>query len=69
MVIDEAHIYRGCFGAHVANVIRRLMRIAAFYGSRPQFILVVPPSAATRVGSNPHRSAGHRDCAKRSTAR
>ena len=39
VVVDEAHIYRGCFGAHVANVIRRLMRIAAFYGSRPQFIL------------------------------
>jgi DEAD/DEAH box helicase domain-containing protein len=39
VVIDEAHIYRGCFGAHVANVLRRLLRIAAFYGSRPQFIL------------------------------
>jgi DEAD/DEAH box helicase domain-containing protein len=39
VVIDEAHIYRGCFGAHVANVIRRLHRVAAFYGAKPQFIL------------------------------
>lgn len=39
VVIDEAHIYRGVFGSHVANVIRRLLRICAFYGSRPQFIL------------------------------
>lgn len=38
VVIDEAHIYRGVFGSHVANVIRRLLRIAAFYGARPQFI-------------------------------
>jgi DEAD/DEAH box helicase domain-containing protein len=39
IVIDEAHSYRGVFGSHVANVIRRLRRVAAFYGSRPQFIL------------------------------
>ncbi len=39
VVIDEAHIYRGVFGSHVANVIRRLLRIAAFYGARPQFVL------------------------------
>ncbi|MEJ2351082.1 MAG: DUF1998 domain-containing protein [Anaerolineales bacterium] len=39
VVIDEIHAYRGVFGSHVANVIRRLKRIAAFYGSRPQFIL------------------------------
>lgn len=39
VVIDEAHIYRGVFGSHVANVIRRLLRICEFYGSRPQFIL------------------------------
>jgi DEAD/DEAH box helicase domain-containing protein len=39
VVIDEAHIYRGVFGSHVANVIRRLRRICAFYGSSPQFIL------------------------------
>lgn len=39
VVIDEIHAYRGVFGSHVANVIRRLKRIAAFYGSNPRFIL------------------------------
>ena len=39
VVIDEAHVYRGVFGSHVANVIRRLRRIAAFYGTSPRFLL------------------------------
>ncbi|MCG2783968.1 MAG: DEAD/DEAH box helicase [Anaerolineae bacterium] len=39
VVVDELHIYRGVFGSHVANVLRRLKRIAAFYGATPQFIL------------------------------
>ena len=38
VVVDEMHQYRGVFGSHVANVLRRLRRIAAFYGARPQFI-------------------------------
>src|SRR5512136_3490929 len=38
VVLDELHTYRGIFGSHFANVIRRLRRIAAFYGSAPQFI-------------------------------
>jgi DEAD/DEAH box helicase domain-containing protein len=38
IVIDEVHTYRGVFGSHVANVIRRLRRICRFYGSSPQFI-------------------------------
>lgn len=38
VVIDEIHYYRGIFGSHVANVLRRLQRICRFYGSRPQFI-------------------------------
>lgn len=39
VIIDEMHGYRGVFGSHVANVIRRLRRICRFYGSDPQFIL------------------------------
>jgi DEAD/DEAH box helicase domain-containing protein len=39
IVIDELHTYRGIFGSHFANVIRRLKRICKFYGSSPQFIL------------------------------
>ncbi len=39
VVIDEMHTYRGVFGSHVANVIRRLQRVAAFHGAEPQFIL------------------------------
>src|SRR6185503_6115462 len=38
VVLDEVHSYRGVFGSHMANVIRRLRRICAFYGSAPQFI-------------------------------
>jgi DEAD/DEAH box helicase domain-containing protein len=38
IVIDELHTYRGVFGSHLANVLRRLARIARFYGSAPQFI-------------------------------
>ncbi|MCL2164759.1 MAG: DEAD/DEAH box helicase, partial [Oscillospiraceae bacterium] len=38
IVIDELHHYGGVFGCHLANVLRRLMRICAFYGSKPQFI-------------------------------
>ncbi len=38
IVIDEVHTYRGVFGSHLANVLRRLERICKFYGSKPQFI-------------------------------
>ena len=38
VVLDEIHTYRGVFGSHVANVLRRLRRICAFYGAEPQFI-------------------------------
>ncbi len=39
VVVDELHAYRGVFGSHLANVVRRLARICAHYGSTPQFIL------------------------------
>ena len=38
IVIDEAHTYRGIFGSHVANVLRRLLRICAHYGSAPRIV-------------------------------
>ncbi|MFU8796747.1 MAG: DEAD/DEAH box helicase, partial [Dehalococcoidia bacterium] len=46
----ETHIYRGVFGSHVANVIRRLRRMCAFYGSNPQFIC----SSATIANPEEH---------------
>src|SRR6266508_1327168 len=39
VVVDEAHVYRGVFGAHVGNVLRRLRRVAAAYGTTPRFLL------------------------------
>ncbi len=39
VVLDEAHVYRGVFGSHVANVLRRLRRVAGLYGTNPRFIL------------------------------
>jgi len=39
VVIDEIHNYRGVFGSHLANVVRRLKRICRFYGSDPQFVM------------------------------
>jgi len=53
IVIDETHTYRGVFGSHVANVIRRLKRVAYFYGVKPQFIL-----ASATIG-NPRDLAEH----------
>jgi len=39
VVVDEAHVYRGVFGSHVANVLRRLRRLARAYGTEPRFML------------------------------
>lgn len=39
IVVDEMHVYRGVFGSHVANVLRRLQRICRFHGSNPRFLL------------------------------
>lgn len=40
VVIDEMHTYRGVFGSHVAQILRRLQRVCRYYGSTPQFILL-----------------------------
>ncbi|MGH9737355.1 MAG: DEAD/DEAH box helicase [Candidatus Acidiferrales bacterium] len=58
IVIDELHTYRGVFGSHLANVLRRLRRIAEFYGSRPQFIccsatIANPDELATQLIERP----------------
>jgi DEAD/DEAH box helicase domain-containing protein len=47
VVVDEAHTYRGVFGSHVANVLRRLRRVCRLYGSDPRFVL------ATATIANP----------------
>jgi DEAD/DEAH box helicase domain-containing protein len=54
VVIDELHTYRGVFGSHLTNVLRRMKRICAFYGSKPQFIccsatIANPKDLATRL--------------------
>jgi DEAD/DEAH box helicase domain-containing protein len=60
VVVDEAHTYRGVFGSHVANVLRRLRRVAARYGSDPRFILASatianPVELAERLTGEPFR--------------
>ena len=54
VVVDECHVYRGVFGSHVANVLRRLRRVAARYGSDPVFVLASatsgdPAGSASRL--------------------
>ena len=49
IVLDELHVYRGVFGSHVANVLRRLRRIAAFYGATPQYV-----TASATIGNAQH---------------
>jgi DEAD/DEAH box helicase domain-containing protein len=51
VIVDEAHVYRGVFGSHVANVLRRLRRLARIYGAEPQFLL------ASATIANPGRLA------------
>ncbi|HWG58488.1 MAG TPA: DEAD/DEAH box helicase [Candidatus Acidoferrales bacterium] len=58
IVLDELHTYRGVFGSHLANVLRRLARVARFYGSDPQFIccsatIANPGELATRLTERP----------------
>src|ERR1700735_3139184 len=58
IVVDELHTYRGVFGSHLCNVLRRLQRIARFYGSKPQFIccsatIANPGELATQLIAEP----------------
>jgi DEAD/DEAH box helicase domain-containing protein len=59
VVVDEAHVYRGVFGSHVANVLRRLRRVANAYGTEPRFLF------ASATIANPvelaERLCGHED--------
>jgi DEAD/DEAH box helicase domain-containing protein len=52
VVIDELHAYRGVFGSHLANIVRRLHRVCDFYGSAPTFIM------ASATIANPGELAG-----------
>ena len=66
VVIDEAHVYRGVFGSHVANVLRRLRRIAAAYGTEPRFMLASatianPAELAERLTGHDHVALIDRD--------
>ena len=58
VVIDEAHVYRGVFGSHVANVMRRLRRICEYYGTSPRFLL------ASATVANPDELAAKLDRAR-----
>jgi DEAD/DEAH box helicase domain-containing protein len=51
VVIDECHVYRGVFGSHVAQVLRRLRRVAAHYGARPVFLLASATTAEPGVSA------------------
>ena len=56
VVLDESHVYRGVFGSHVANVLRRLRRICRIYGSSPRFILC--SATIANPGELAHRLTG-----------
>ncbi|WP_130797929.1 DEAD/DEAH box helicase [Streptomyces otsuchiensis] len=52
VVIDECHVYRGVFGSHVAQVLRRLRRLCAHYGAEPVFLLASATAAEPAIGAN-----------------
>jgi DEAD/DEAH box helicase domain-containing protein len=64
VVVDEAHVYRGVFGSHVGNVLRRLRRMARVYGADPQFLLAsrddLEPRRIGALAARPGRDGGRR---------
>jgi len=69
VVVDEAHVYRGVFGSHVANVLRRLRRLARVYGAEPQFLLasatIANPAELARALVGVDATVVERDAAPR----
>ncbi|HNS50152.1 MAG TPA: DEAD/DEAH box helicase [Anaerolineae bacterium] len=66
VVLDEIHTYRGVFGSHVANVLRRLKRICSFYGAAPRFIcssatIANPQALAEKLAEEPFTQVGRDD--------
>lgn len=64
VVIDELHVYRGVFGSHLSNVLRRLLRVLAFHGARPVFLFCSatignPAEHATSLLGRPVRPVEH----------
>ena len=61
VVVDEAHVYRGVFGSHVGNVLRRLRRVAAIHGTEPRFLLasatIANPVRAGRDADRPRATS------------
>jgi len=69
VVVDELHAYRGVFGSHLANVLRRLRRLCAFYGSNPVFIacsatIANPRELAERLFGAPFRLVSENGAAR-----
>src|SRR5215469_1917571 len=63
IVLDELHTYRGVFGSHLANVLRRLVRVARFHGADPKFVFASatignPDEHASRILNRPVRLIG-----------
>jgi DEAD/DEAH box helicase domain-containing protein len=63
VVIDELHYYRGVYGSHLANVLRRLKRICEFYGASPQFVccsatIANPKQLAESIVEQPFETVG-----------
>ena len=74
VVVDEAHVYRGVFGSHVGNVLRRLRRAAAIHGTEPRFLLASatianPVDLAERLTGLDDFNLIDRDTAPRATRR